>query len=156
MSSVGTPRNRADPAVYSAERLQKRNPNIVPPGISFSTQSSRSESRQKANTATLATNSITSNTATLATSLVTERSVGQLSGAVEGGLLCEVCQTSRENKKAARASKKMVIGQLQESSAWLQFTFIPATRSISPASTTPPSSSASPPALVLIRAYTTH
>src|SRR5260370_41942098 len=33
MSSVGTTSSRADPAVYSAERLQKRNPNIVPPGI---------------------------------------------------------------------------------------------------------------------------
>src|SRR5256884_9338430 len=33
MSNVGTPSSRADPAVYSAERLQKRNPNIVPPGI---------------------------------------------------------------------------------------------------------------------------
>src|SRR5215470_5037027 len=33
MSSVGTPSSRADPAVYSAERLQKRNPNIFPPGI---------------------------------------------------------------------------------------------------------------------------
>src|SRR6266567_5102985 len=117
MSSVGTPSRRADPAVYSAERLQKRNPNIVPPGISLSTQISRSASRQKANTAMLATNSITSNTATLPMNIVTWRSAGPLAAAEEEGSLCEVRQQSRENRKAARASNRTVTGQLQERSA---------------------------------------
>src|SRR6266849_1279067 len=151
MSSVGTPSSRADPAVYSAERLQKRNPNIFPPGISFSTQTSRSESRQKSNTATLPTNIIMSNTPTLATNVVTARNVGQLVEAGEVCALFKVHQQSRENSPTVRVSKTMVTGQLQERSAWLQFTVIPARRRTSTTSTAPVSTSASRPARLLTR-----